>query len=232
MVREDDLRGCSFEQFVRSAFDHPCPAEERGPNWWHTEPVDEVNLLTDAPRQLEHARTLFLDPLVLQTRFGLSVEQIDQGFWFLAIGDYAPDYQPFFSAPLWSEDVDLDLRRSCVAAMFDLYEKLFSSVRADSASSMWWDLLGTFTIEQRNNLPTLRPHPIPAQESVRREMVETLARILGLPAPHCQVAALHGLNHIATAEEREPLIDRYLASAAIDATLREYAHACCSGELP
>lgn len=225
-VRTDDLRGCSFEQFLDYAFDRPVPACRDDLSWWHADPIDEVRLLVDAPRQLEHACRLFSDPLLLATR--TSVDQLDQGFWFLALGHIEPDFAPFFLQPLWSEHVDLALRCRCVSAMFELYEKLFAEVQIEGAAYMWWDLLSTF----QPDLRALRPHPVPTQERVRREMVATLARILHLPQPDCQKAALHGLEHIATAGEREPLIDRYLEDASLDTTLREYARACRGGELP
>jgi len=59
-------------------------------------------------------------------------------------------------------------------------------------------------------------------------MVETLARILKLDARHCQEAALHGLHHIATPQERVALIDAFL-QLPHDDKLQNYALECRAG---
>ena len=143
-VRVDDFRGCSFEHFVTYAFDRPVRRDPSDPHWWDDEAVDEVELLVDRQLQFQHATALFRDPLVLHARF--SREQIDQGFWFLAFGN-ATDYGAFFVEALWDPDVDVGVRCQCVAAMFDLYEKLFSPLPTDTATHMWWDLIATFVLE-------------------------------------------------------------------------------------
>jgi len=215
----DDLRGISFDDFVAYAFDRPVPVG-REPNWWHSG-EDTVVLVVDASLQLRHSALLFHDPLFLTARF--SAEQIEQGFWFLCHD--VSDYAEFFPRLLWRDDAPLDLRVEAVRAMFDLYAKLFAPFPTEAATYMWWDLLAEEALEEKGNFQL----PSPDQEAVRREMVSTIARILQLEPRHCQEAALHGLNHVATAEEREPLIDAFLASRGVDDKLRSYALACRAG---
>jgi len=83
-VRVDDLRGCSFERFLTYAFDRPVRRDRKEPHWWHDDGVDKVELLVDPGPQLDHATMLFKDPLIVHARF--SPEQVEQGFWFLAMG--------------------------------------------------------------------------------------------------------------------------------------------------
>src|SRR5205823_7002398 len=116
-------RWCSFEHFLTYVFKHPLPRRDGDPSWWHDEDVDEVHLLVDPELQVEHATTLFTDPLIVHRRF--TPAQLDQGLWFLAFG-HNTDYGAFFIDALWGDDVEVELRCRCVAAMFDLYEKLFS----------------------------------------------------------------------------------------------------------
>ena len=130
-VRIDDLRGCSFERFVTYAFDRPLPTSAKAPSWWHDDGDVDAELLVDPELQLAHATRLFTEPLILRGRFNPA--QIDQGFWFLAIG-HASDYGRFFVELLWDEQVDAATRCACVAAMFDLYEKLFSPFPAETAT--------------------------------------------------------------------------------------------------
>ncbi len=72
------------------------------------------------------------------------------------------------------------------------------------------------------------PRSDPDQEQVRLAMVETLERILRLDVRHCQQAALHGLNHIATPQERALLIDPFLRMPR-DEKLIAYARECRDG---
>lgn len=224
----DDLRGCSFEQFVTYAFDRPVPQTEKDPSWWFASERESVVLLVDPSLQVDHARRLFADPELLQNRF--TPAQIDQGFWFLAFAGIAQCAR-FFAEPLWTEDVELDLRCRCVRAMFDLYEKLFATHPTETATYMWWDLLASCILEELNPSEVVL-HPVPSHEAVRREMVETLRRILALDARHCREAALHGLNHVAIATERAAIIDPFLAAHTLDEKLTAYARLCRAGRAP
>ncbi len=52
-----------------------------------------------------------------------------------------------------------------------------------------------------------------------------------LEARHCKEAALHGLNHIATPEERAVIVDPILA-LPLDEKLLAYARECRAGRAP
>jgi hypothetical protein len=133
----------------------------------------------------------------------------------------------FFADHLWDSSVPIDLRRAAIGAMFDLYAKLFAPHPTEAATDMWWDLLASNVIEADGE--SIAPRRDPDQEQVRLAMVATLARILQLEQRHCQKAALHGLNHIGTAEERTALIDPLL-QLALDEELLAYASACRAGQ--
>jgi hypothetical protein len=55
-----------------------------------------------------------------------------------------------------------------------------------------------------------------------------LERVLQLEQRHCQEAALHGLNHIATPPERASLIDPFLQQPR-DEKLLAYTRQCRAG---
>jgi hypothetical protein len=198
---DPDLSNCSFEQFVAYAFDRPVSVEPGGGWWWEEPPL----LVVDPELQLRHATRLFREPAVLK-RF--TERQIDQGLWFMAM-DFTP-VAKFFAEPLRNTDLGLELRLNCVRAMFDLYDKLLSSMESGTAAEMWWDLLSDG----------------PPDEPLRLEMLRTLARTL--EARLCEKAALHGLSHLARTQEREPVIDRFLQTEH-DPSLTTYALRCRSG---
>lgn len=177
-------------------------------------------MLVDPSRQLEHGRRLFTTPLFLRERF--TAVQLEQGFWFLShVG--ISDVSDFFADQLWNPEAPVDARIAAIAAMYDLFEQLFAPFPAETATNMWWDLLsgdldhGRFT----------QGGP-PGRERIRLAMVDTLARILRLDARHCQEAALHGLDHIATPQERAALIDPFLQRPR-DEKLLAYARECRAG---
>jgi hypothetical protein len=219
----DDLRGCSFEEWVAFAFDRPVPAGGEA-NWWHLHENDaEMVLMVDPALQVEHGRRLFADPLFLRERF--TPAQLEQGFWFLSFsgptvcGSFLADH-------LWNKSVPIDSRRAAIDAMFDLYAKLFAPYPTESATYMWWDLLASNVLEKHGE--SVVPRSDADQEQVRLAMVATLGRILQLEQRHCQEAALHGLNHIATPQERAEFIDPLLQLLR-DEKLLAYARECRAG---
>lgn len=220
----DDLRCCSFKQFIDYAFDRPVPKNWGDPHWWHADARFGVEILVNPTLQVHYASRLFQEPLILREWF--SPKQIDQGFWFLGFVNM-PECAPFFAEPFWSAGVDLDSRMTCAREMFCLYEKLFAPFPSESATEMWWDLLAG--VLEKVNTREVSPHPNGDSEQVRQEMVRTLERILGLDQPHCQHAALHGLNHVALASERALVIDRFLTSKKIDSELAKFALVCRAG---
>lgn len=216
----NDLRGCSFEKWVAFAFDHPVPVDNQ-PNWWHLHEDDEETfLVVDPALQVEHGRRLFTDPLFLRDRF--TPAQLEQGFWFLSWSGPTVCGK-FFADHLWDKTVSIDSRRAAIDAMFNLYAKLFAPYPTEAATYMWWDLLANNVLE-KHGVPIV-PRSDPDQEQVRLIMVATLGRILQLDPRHCQEAALHGLNHIATPQERAALIDPFLRSSR-DEKLLTYARTC------
>jgi hypothetical protein len=180
-------------------------------------------LVVDPPLQIEHGRRLFTDPLFLRERF--TPAQLDQGFWFLSFSGPTVCGE-FFADRLWDKTVSIASRRAAIDAMFDLYAKLFATYPTETATDMWWDLLASDVLEKDGD--SIVPRTDPDQEQVRLTMVGTLGRILQLDPRHCQEAALHGLNHIATPEERAALIDAFLQLPR-DEKLLAYARECRDG---
>jgi len=178
-----DLRGCSFEGFVAFVFDHAPPAAAGMPQWYF-DPELEVEF--DGQLQLEHLTRLFRGADSLIESFTRA--QIEQGLWFIA----GPGGSEFFSELLWDARIAWDVRGGCIAAMVDLYDRLFRREPIGETAFMWWDLL---CYEYRGGLRD--PETDAEDARVQEAMLASLERILRLDSPECQRAALHGLYHLA-----------------------------------
>jgi hypothetical protein len=181
-------------------------------------------LVVDPALQVEHGRKLFADPLFLRERF--TPAQLEQGFWFLSWSGPIVCGE-FFADLLWDKSISIDSRLAAIEAMFDLYAKLFAPYPTESATYMWWGLIAENILGVEDG-DSVVPCSDPDQEEVRLGMVATLGRILQLEQRHCQEAALHGLNHIATPQERATLIDPFLQLPR-DEKLLSYARGCRAG---
>ena len=191
---------------------------------WH---VDEAQpLQVEAGLQLAHAERLFRGPAAL-SRF--SRPQREQGLRFLP-GWYQPD---FFSGQLWNHAVPSGARVSCAAAMEVLYRDLFANDGHGDAAYMWFDKLEDSAPDHVG---------CPQCEAVRRTIIGVLDALLAMPQEHCQIAALHGLNHWGNDLERARIVDGWLRGASparLDATIpgekitvRNFALKCKAGRAP
>lgn len=211
-----DLRGAPFDRFLAYVFEHD------GAEWQVKESA--AALRVDPALQLAYAERLFRDPAAVA---GYTAAQREQGFWFLP-GWFQPD---FFSGQIWNHDLPLGARISCVSAMEVLFRDLFAKDPHGKDAFMWFDLLEDGAPADRGACPQCEP--------VRRTIIGVLDALLALPQEHCQLAALHGLNHWGTDAERARLVDAWLQrtpSAQLDAdvpgqkiTARGYALQCRAG---
>jgi len=175
-----DVNNYSFEEWLRFVFDHP--VEE--PPWffsteWEGQPENILRYVIE----------LFKNPSVLLERY--SVEQIEQGFWFVlgAFGEVS-DW-------VWDECIAWKLRQETILRMVTVFENLFTKVRFDTICYMWWDLLRNF-----GDNPDQRTSDA---------MLEALATILHLNNTDCQKSALHGLNHLKHSRKKD-VIQSFLDS--------------------
>jgi hypothetical protein len=151
---------------------------------------------------------------VLCSNFGAltqsySQDQIERGLWFLF------GYPYFFFNELVRDEVEEEMRVACLEAMLVPFRDYYQNAEDydGSAFYMWWD---HFRGWEEKTLPVCRG---------------VLERILALPHKGCQIAALHGLNHLCPDVEASAMIERYLercrSNMAPDEI--EYAKACRDG---
>lgn len=210
-----DLVGTSFEDFVSFLFEHPVDApltdqDQAGHHPWYWKVVvrfEPVRVAADYAR-------LFADPQWLQLNY--TQEQLEQGIWAIQSNSLPCSVAEI----IWHEDVPFVMRENCVRAMYPLFARLFAHAPFEKADEMWWESLTYDWFDGRrdrkNGGDDLRMQDV---------MFETLQKILFLPAPVCQGAALHGLGHLrhpATGSLIRLYLDQYRDA---DRDLRAYAMA-------
>jgi hypothetical protein len=178
-----DLRGWAFDDFIDFIFNRPVPPQTPGTraNPWYY----DCSVNFDEGELIGYYIRLFSDPRFLAKRF--SDEQLEAGFWAIhgSAFDAAADHLTF------EQRVPFPERERFVRSMYHLYADLFSNHPLDTAPYMWWD---SFAYDWHTGA---RARERGGEDLKMQDvMCETLQRILALPHEHCQVAALHGLNHL------------------------------------
>lgn len=178
----------------------------------------------------QHLARLFEAPSFLAERY--TGQQLRDGFYYIARVD------SYYLAAARQPHVPIDLQLRWVAAIGDLYEKLFAAVCSEHLSHlderpahplnapvyMFWDLdviegAAIFPDEQKSH------HLI-------EPIFRVLERALSLPSIACQESALHGLGHLVHYHpgRAEPIIKRFLdRSSGLRPELLKYASCALVG---
>jgi hypothetical protein len=204
-----DLRESTLDELVDFVFDHPEPevdSEGHPKSWWWA--VD-LEVQVNPERQLALMAELLRGAGALFPRF--TAEQIEQGMWFMMTGG-----SQWFTALLADRGLSWAPRRTVIVAIYDLYDRLFTRVRVETACYMFWDLL----LDEFHG----------DYSEVADICFQTLVRILRLPQVECQQAALHGLGHLKHAETAH-VVSEYLHDKRLfQPPLRKYAEQVLRGE--
>lgn len=142
---------------------------------------------------IEHLTRMCLEFASLRPRF--SWEEIDQGVWS------ALTYPVESVMLLFRESIPLDVRLSCIKAMYKVFSGTVCKIKEDISNVtcffMWWDLIAFEFCGQRNRgtkeafLPKNK-----GDQELQDTIFETLVRILKLDDTKCRKSALHGLSHL------------------------------------
>jgi hypothetical protein len=213
-----NLDGLSYEEWLDYVFDHPSrePVEAfaRGEfpdeyphvadSWWEQ---SEPDYKGDPTRLMGFATRLFNEPRILMDRYTRG--QIREGLWFLPrdLNDW-----------LWDcEAVSRDACKSCIGAMYNLFDRFFVDEQLGDTAGMWWDFFRAFGE---------RPDP-----DVVSFMFETLCKLLEHPSLVCCGAALHGLGHLPHPAKEAPIRAFLARRTDLDNDWRRYAEAAIAGEV-
>jgi hypothetical protein len=172
--------------------------------WYYSE---EMYFECDPQTVISYYTRLFHNPRPLLSQYDEA--RIEQGLWFV-VGSQLSEW-------LWDADIPLHLRVECIEAMPAMFRKFLIDHTLDTSCFMWWDMLRYFGESPDPNIVS--------------SMERALDQVLGLPARHCQLSALHGLGHL-NHDSRERIIRSYLsANPDIDDELRKYAEDAIAGTI-
>ena len=188
MIEDDtqyDLTGIEFDNFINFIFDHPPVkiklnnSEQEEAWYWNAKVFYEPENI------IRHYIKLFLEPDFLVKKF--EDEQLEQGFWAIQ--------SDILDCSVTSLICDVALKKSlrikCIHTMYNLYQQLFSIKTLDTSTNMWWDSIN-YDWHCKNRSRSNGGEDLWLQDAI----FETLKKIIALPSPVCQYAALHGLSHL------------------------------------
>jgi hypothetical protein len=194
-----DTRTYGYDEWLRFAFDQPVAKDP----WYYSE---AMHFECDPSRVLEYYARLFREPAPIAS---FDDAHLEQGFWFV-VGSQLSEW-------LWDDEIPIQLRVECIAAMPSIFQRLLADRPLDQACYMWWDMLRHFA-------GAGDPRIVDA-------MVAALEQILALPVRHIQMSALHGLGHLEHARKAE-IIETFLKrNATPDPELQLYANAAIAGKI-
>ncbi|MEX0885253.1 MAG: hypothetical protein WD009_02335 [Phycisphaeraceae bacterium] len=222
-------RDISFDHWLAHVFDHPVPAPGKS-EWWFSLEIEDWDAEADPSRTVRYLTLFFRKPEVLTPRF--SRGQIDQGLDYLV----SPGASSHMHA--WTNtDLPWPPRRTCIGAMYTLYEKLIAPVygndlasadhgdvdRRNYACHMWWDVI-----------PLWPDRKHPDYQGLLDAVLGVFRRTLELESEACLESVLHGLGHWHhdVPERTEPIVRNFLRKRRdISPELREYAERAAVGQV-
>ncbi|PWT80027.1 MAG: hypothetical protein C5B44_05980 [Acidobacteria bacterium] len=194
MKREIDISTISYDEWLTFVFDHPVPDNALQPTDWYWEFNYEVSNVAQLIKYVTDLCNSFSKVSEIY-----SLPQLDQGIWFV-IGPCID-----FGQYLRNKDVSIDLRQSCVRAMYWVYADFVSKRKLQETQTcfwMWWDLLPqAFYIKGDTG------HFDDDSKEMEGTILETLSSILQLQDITSQRCALHGLGHLKHPKAREVVGD-------------------------
>jgi len=212
-----DLRQATLEEFRSFYFSKECQDIRNG-SPWSKEPCP---ILLHCP---SHNALRFTE------LFKTSAELIDQwddytlekGCWAM----FGPVVDGNLEELIWGNQISLTEKITLIRSMYFMYQDFFAENPLDTSCEMWWDGIAY----SFNPLGFANPDRHPGHKAIQKTMFETLRAILELESYECQMAALHGLNHVAH-PGTENVIQAYLnRHPNLDPDSVEYALDCAKGE--
>lgn len=170
-----DLTNSTYEEWIDFVFDHPvnefASAWYQGREWEYSCSADVV---------VQYLTRLFKNPNQLVHKF--SMEQIEQGFWFI------PSMQGFLRYIL-SKDVSFSQRKECIESIELLFKELFCTHKQLKLSCyMWWDSVFSYCALDTKNLSN--------EMNALDQVSQTISNILKFECLSAKESALHGVEHL------------------------------------
>ncbi len=128
-----DATGYDYERWIRFAFDHPVSEKL----WYYTE---EMAFVCAPSVIITYYARLFRNPRPSLSAYDDA--RLEQGIWFV-VGSQLAQW-------LWDDDIPLDLRLECVAAMPTMFREFFADRPLEITG---WGIWGT-SRRERSSAPS------------------------------------------------------------------------------
>lgn len=215
--RTIDLRKASLIEFRSFFFSADCREISRASSW--TKDPCPILLYSPAHHALRFTE-LFKTSAELHDQW--DDQTLENGFWEM----FGPTLDGNLRQLIWDTPISLQEKDTLIRSMYFIYRDFFALNPLSFSCEMWWDALAYAF----NPLRSANPDGNPEHKAIQQAMFETLCAILEIDSYECQMAALHGLNHVAH-PETEKAIQAYLKRHPnLDPGSTEYALTCAKGE--
>jgi hypothetical protein len=216
-----DLRGMSFDSFLDLIFDHPVTDKTKKEKEWYWNLDVNRWVDWDKPHVVDLYGELFSRSEELIARY--PKEKLEQGFWFMMGSSLEFSVYEL----LHDDELEVGLKEKLIGSMYPLYEKLYLRDTLEGCSCyMWWDSLGS----EFSTPGAKGPLNYDDDRRIQDAMFSTLVRILALDSEICQLAALHGLNHLDHPDTEKAIKDFIKKNRQLTKEQIEYANRSITGD--
>jgi hypothetical protein len=212
-----DLSDASLKEFEEFVFEHEVHHVGSDQVWYHEA---GLTIRYDADHNARSFAEMFRDARSWPSKFDRF--KLEQGCWAM----FGAGFEDNLNDLIWKSEASLSSKVTLISSMFFVYRDLFSSDPLEGACEMWWDGLAYVIHPMR----IVDPANDASHRRIQEAMFQTLAKILTLDVRHCQIAALHGLNHVAHPETKDLIMSFIAHHQELSAEEIEYAIACANGE--
>lgn len=212
-----DIAQASLREFEDFVFEHDVHRVGSDNVWYHQ---FDLEIQYDPEHNARQMTEMFNNAHSLHSKY--SEEKLEQGCWAL----FGAGFDGNLSDLIWDQTVPIEHVEALIHSTYFMFRDLFATSPLGQTCEMWWDGLA-YDIHP---MGIADPINNPTHRRIQNAMFETLSKILELEAEQCQMAALHGLNHV-----RHPhtvgLISAFIRkNPDLSNDDIEYALSCARGE--
>ncbi len=211
-----DIRKASLPEFEDFIFDHDVHGAGSDKAWYNQ--LDLV-IYYDAAHSAQCLIEMFQNARSLPSKHDRA--KLEQGCWAM----FGSGFEGNLNDLIWKSKIPLETKEELISSMFFMYRNLFASDPLGEACEMWWDSLA-YDIHP---MGVADPANNPAHKRIQRAMFETLSKILELDSVDCQLAALHGLNHVFHPDTKSVVKNYVDSNPDLSDAAVEYATLCANG---
>ncbi len=211
-----DIRNASLGEFQDFVFQHEVHPVGSDKTWYSR---FDLTILYDPDQNAKLFTRLFADARSLLDKY--EKPKLEQGCWAMM----GAGFDGSLNDLIWESTISIGVKEKLILSMYYLYRDLFAYEPLGAACEMWWDGLA-YEINPMQRADTINNLE---HRRIQNVMFETLTQVLKLDQRHCQLAALHGLNHVFHPDTDELIRNFVQERPELTPKEIEYAIACANG---